>query len=391
MGTRAEKPAAGQPEPVRTTGAAWGGTAGSRRGRRGREVLAVAAVTAGVHVALFGFIVLASKRGGNLATGADFWTNALVHWDAHHYLAIAEGGYQDRQLLAFFPLFPALVRVVSELGIGLLPAALLVNFVAHTGGAVVLFRLLRLDLSSSAAWGALILFLLYPATLMFVVPYSESVAFLLVVGTIYTFRRGRRGWSAILGLLAGLSRATGWLVATLLVIEVLSSPRMHRRWPAWVATAAPLLGLGGYMALNAWAAGDPLAFLGVQEQTFHRSLAWPTVALARTWAALDGPWPTWVTYGAANLAGVALAWSAAAGTAWRGRRSYAGYCVLGALFVTFQSRWLSVLRYDVMLFPLFPLLAGTPGSRLRRRVMGILFGTALLFFASEYANGRWAM
>jgi Gpi18-like mannosyltransferase len=72
-----------------------------------------------------------------------------VQWDARHYLYLATHGYtatgDARNLIAFFPLYPALVSAVAAVGLPARIAALLVSNVAGIVAAIVLFELARHD------------------------------------------------------------------------------------------------------------------------------------------------------------------------------------------------------------------------------------------------------
>jgi len=356
---------------------------------RAREILLIALGTALFHCTLLAFLALVSRYGAdNFRSGEAFWTNAFVHWDAHHYLQIAREGYRDDYLLVFFPLFPLLVRTIAACGANLLIAALLLNLVAHTAGAVNLYRLVRLDHSSRTARWTVLFFLLFPASAFFAVPYSEAIAFYLLISSTYHFRRRRYSLALLLGILAGLSRATGWLLAPLLIAETLRTPS-HDRPRAFLAAAAPMVGVLFYPLMNFWFSGDPFVFLSAQASRFHRAIAFPTTALVSSWKALQTGWPEWLTVGATNLAGAALAWITAGLACRTERRSHAGYALLSAAFITCQSRWQSVLRYDAMIFPLYIVLAkrGKPV----RWVAVVISLAALLGFSAQYAMGRWAM
>ncbi len=386
----------------------WGLTMGAMKGMSAEQLLlgrrmgkapvsrhetAWVALAAGLfHLALLGFLALVSRYGaGNTNAGPAFWSDALVHWDAHHYLRIAGQGYRDDFLLVFFPLFPLAIHTLSRCGLSLLEAALLINFVCHVSGASFFHRLVRLDHSPRTAGWALVFFLLFPASFVFVVPYSEPLSFLLVVSSVYCFRTRKHPWALVLAFLAGFSRATGWLLAPLLLTEFLMSRNARDRLNALSCVVAAPAGTLCYVAMNSWFAGDPLRFLEIQKQMFHRAFASPTAGLASTWAVLGGGWPEWLTIGVGNLAAVAMAWTAAFVTLLRGRKSYGVYCFCAALLITCQSRWLSALRYDSVLFPLFIMLAAGQRRTALRVGTGVVFLVALLFFAAQYAQGRWSM
>ena len=81
----------------------------------------------------------------------------LSNWDGAWYLRIAEEGYATRQSTAFFPLYPLLIRWVSELtGVSLRLAGLAISNLAFLGALLLLHRLVRdrygADIATRATW-----------------------------------------------------------------------------------------------------------------------------------------------------------------------------------------------------------------------------------------------
>jgi len=99
----------------------------------------------------------------------DGWMEIWQRWDAIHYLQLAEDGYSaigdDRVLLAFFPLFPWLVRGVEFFLRDFLAAAFVVSGVASIAVALLLKKITRLDADEPVAGLALwLLFIFRRAT-----------------------------------------------------------------------------------------------------------------------------------------------------------------------------------------------------------------------------------
>ena len=117
----------------------------------------------------------------------DFFLGGFLRWDAQYFIHIAEYGYTHENTLAFFPLFPLLVR-----GIGnvihiplqifcnyhscLLLAAFGLNFFLFVKTSVIFFKLSKEVLSNEIlAYKAAILFCINPASIFFSAPYSETL------------------------------------------------------------------------------------------------------------------------------------------------------------------------------------------------------------------------
>lgn len=198
---------------------------------------------------------------------------ALLGWDAERYHDIAELGYAalPPSELRFFPLFPLAGRGVGWLlgGRSDLGLLLVANVSALLAGAL-LVRLVRRETGDEgAARRATWLFALAPPAFVMAWGYSEPLAAVLALGAFLTARR--RAWwaAAAFGVLAGLTRPLGVVLALPVAVEVLADARRGRGRRAWLgrvaATAAPVAGCGAYLAWVGWRFGDALLPLRVQQ------------------------------------------------------------------------------------------------------------------------------
>ncbi|HWG99062.1 MAG TPA: hypothetical protein VNV66_06995 [Pilimelia sp.] len=197
-------------------------------------------------------------------TGAVPGAHGLQVWDAAWYRVIAEDGYAPHGAAAvrFFPLLPlaggalawltqapvAAVLLILSWGFGLAFGATLHRLLlAETGDAAAARR---------AAW----LSQLVPGANVLVLGYTEALAGFLAVAYFLVLRTRRRLAAGIpLGLLSGLVRPTGLLLALPAAVE-LWRPARHRDRPVGrllVVAAAPL-GTAGYLAWCWWTYRDPL-------------------------------------------------------------------------------------------------------------------------------------
>ncbi|XP_063244339.1 GPI mannosyltransferase 2 [Bacillus rossius redtenbacheri] len=162
----------------------------------------------------------------------------LLRWDAQYFLHIAKYGYTYENCLAFFPLYPLLVRyfalllhhalysVLSYHSVVTI-SAVIINLVAFVQSAVVLFRLGLCVLKDEAySYKAAILYCVNPASIFFSAPYSESLfALLTFYGMLKCVKtKGGEELSLQCGLLFGLSavcRSNGLLNVGFIVYEKL--------------------------------------------------------------------------------------------------------------------------------------------------------------------------
>ncbi|XP_017763719.1 PREDICTED: GPI mannosyltransferase 2 [Eufriesea mexicana] len=111
--------------------------------------------------------------------------SGLAKWDGEYFLHIAKYGYTYENTLAFYPLYPMLIRVtaifirtiffVLNIHSSVLIAAVLINIICFVKSAVVFYDLSKVVLKASVAYKAAILYCINPATIFFSAIYSESL------------------------------------------------------------------------------------------------------------------------------------------------------------------------------------------------------------------------
>jgi hypothetical protein len=208
--------------PAKTIVAAW---AGSR-------VLVVLAATAAETIIPRNPRLIPGS-GGPILT-------SLTSWDGWWYLEIARNGYHVAPLTdqyhdyAFFPLYPALVRILALATPALdgLLAVILSN-VLFLVALWLLYQLTREVLDEERALWSVVLLCLFPFSWVFSMAYGESLFLALSLGSLLAAERGRAGWACVLASLAGLTRLPGVLLIVPLAL-ILWRRVPDRRALAWL-------------------------------------------------------------------------------------------------------------------------------------------------------------
>lgn len=223
-------------------------------------------------------------------------TTGLLGWDAGWYLTIAEHGYEASgdESRRFFPLLPLLVRVFTVLpGLGGHSGAVLVVLVnvLALGFALALVGVARTEGFGEDAIQRLIwISALAPPAFVLVMGYAEALAGLLAAAVILGARSRRWEIAAAAGLLGGLCRPLGLLLAIPVAIEAARGLRLpltgrlgaagapgplvrpvaaggptgREMLSRFAAVIAPVVGAGVYLMWSASAHGDGLAPLTMQ-------------------------------------------------------------------------------------------------------------------------------
>ncbi|MFD3948120.1 hypothetical protein [Streptomyces sp. NPDC058579] len=210
-------------------------------------------------VRLLGLLVLG--RWAHLR-GQGIWPALATSWDSLWYLAIADHGYEPgppgeppggHRQLAFFPLYPALIKAVaavtpgSRASVGLV-LAVLCSVAAAWGIFAVGDRLYgrRVGTVLAVLWGAL------PVAVVQWMGYTESLFTALAAWALFAVLDGRWAWAAGLAVAAGLTRPTGIAVAAAVTVAGLLAARGGSRPGLAAALVAPLgwLGYVGWVGLR---------------------------------------------------------------------------------------------------------------------------------------------
>lgn len=331
---------------------------------------------------------------GDAAPG---WFDRWRQWDVVHYQAIAAGGYQQpgpTPYAAFFPGLPLVLRLLSEAGIGLTAAGLLVSLVAGTVAVVALARLAALDGPAQAGDRAVLLLVLSPAAVFLAAGYTEALFLALSLPAWLAARRGRWWTAGVLAAGASSVRVTGLFLAVALVVEWFAGGGAGGRRPGDVpALSLPFLPPLAFSAYLEATQGDSLAWVDAQKLGWGRSFTDPVSAWNRTVDAAFGtgqPLAFRVMFQAeivALLVGLALTvW-----LLWRQRWGEGVYVGLQVVALGTSTWFFSVPRATLLWWPLWILLARA--SLRRPWVLSAYLAVVAplcVLWAAAFVTGRWA-
>jgi hypothetical protein len=212
-------------------------TSRSSFARRGAELLwpplAVYAATAVVQLIILSWMI---------PSGGPSVRDRLLQWDAHWYVDVAAHGYPDGftytpegdltgNTLAFFPLYPGLVRIVHYLtGTNFETSGLIAGHLATAAALCVLYVFVKRLYDKRVALAMTVLVGgAQPMGVVFSMAYSETLFLALAVGTLLAAHR--KAWPAagLLACLTSLTRPAGIAVIVALGVAALMEMWKHRR------------------------------------------------------------------------------------------------------------------------------------------------------------------
>lgn len=216
---------------------------------------------------------------GNLLAGS------VDRFDAAYYLSIAAHGYGSlsSDKVAFFPLYPLLIRLTAPVFGSAVLAGALLSQLSFVGALFSLHRLTELELGRSAATATTLMLAFAPLSFFFSAVYTESLFLLLSVGSMLALRRGRWRTACMLGALAALTRSVGVLLLVALVAARVREGRRDRTLAWALAIPGALVAWLGALA----AAGYPLLAPFTVGSHWDRVTTGPvTAVIASAWAAI---------------------------------------------------------------------------------------------------------
>jgi hypothetical protein len=316
--------------------------------------------------------VVAAQRGvdanvENLprpASATNFIAEVLTSWDSKWYLEIVRTGYprsippdityeQLEARAAFFPTYPALVRLVDRvLPGGDTLAALITNFVLGLVVILLTGLLARRLFGVKAAERTMILMALFPGSYVLSFAYSEALLLVLAAGCFLALLEHQWLLAGILAALGTATRPNGVALVAACAVAAVLAIREDREWRSLIA---PLLAPIGFVAFQVFLrqhTDEPLAWFRVQTEAWEEGTSFGATAMRGTVGFLLHPLesPTNVLTAMSLLAMIGLLW-----TLWRRRLPWpmVTYVVVVLALMLLPATVTARPRFLYTAFPLF--------------------------------------
>jgi hypothetical protein len=302
--------------------------------------------------------------------------NLPARWDAGWYLGIATDGYSwsrlntGQQNVAFFPALPIVMRMFGRvMGGETLWAGVTISLTAFLGALLYFYRFARDSLEPDRAAAATALLAAYPFALFYSAPYTESLFLLAAVAAFVHLMRDEPLAAGAWGIVAGLTRPNGCLLALPLALLVVERRRRRSPTVGWfdremmvalLAAAMPVVGLAIFSMFLFNLTGNPVewarvhaawgrTFRGLDRLVLDRYEFISEYGLYEYTVSL----PVDLLNGAAAVFALVMAWPA-----WkRLGPSSASFILVNLLPPLAMGGLLSIGRVTSVLFPVFVCLA----------------------------------
>ncbi len=322
-------------------------------------------------------------------------TNPLLalwqRFDTNWYLAIAERGYAGNDgSTVYFPLYPALIRIVGAIIGNRMLAALLVSNLALLGALVLLYRLSETLFFSAIAQRAVAYQLIFPTGFFLLTAYTESFFLFLALSVFAFAQQGRWFYASLFGAFAALTRLQG----VLLIVP------LGYMWWKWIEgtgqkregkmrVGAALLVIP--LATVAFLALTNLSLITAYEGQLHAQFVWPWENVGASVALLTSGRRSLID--GLNLL-VTLGFGVMMIAVWRKLpREYALYALamyLAPLFrMTTTQPLVSMLRYALVVFPVFMLWGVWGRNAWANRAIVYLSFPLQLYLSAQFVMWGW--
>jgi Gpi18-like mannosyltransferase len=336
-----------------------------------------------------------------------FW-DGYIRLDSLHYAEIIRKGYYVHTEgrwkglstnASFFPLYPSLVKAFHRVkipGYGKLfesiwPPGLILSNASFVLALFYMLRIARLNLNEDAAQRSLVYLLAFPSSFFFSAFYTESLFLLTTTASFYYFLTGRYLRSGCWGLLAASSRSPGFLLFPAFLLGHIWTRgfRFSRSDLSLLWLNLIPCGLVVVMGILYWKVGDPFAFSKGQV-AWGRSFTPPYQTLWTTLKSINWSLPIgqfgntiWAIEFVSSIAFLALPFALLRGH----HKALPIYAFLVILMPLTTGTTMGMVRYEVIAFPSFFVLASLGERRSIDRLLVFASALLLIVFKLAFANG----
>jgi hypothetical protein len=223
-------------------------------------------------------LILAAWNVANAVYGSMSWERYFWYDDSGFYGALARYWYgsaspgvlhHDPARAAFFPLYPALIRLGMFLTGNAIVAGLIVQILAGAASAVAVWALASDVYGHRVADRAVLLYCASPGAFVLGAMYSEALGVLLAASCLLAVLHRRWLLAGLLALLGSAEHSTLIVLTPVLGIAAVQAIWTRREWRSLLAPALAPLGTLGFFAYVAPMFHDPLFYFHLERRRWN--------------------------------------------------------------------------------------------------------------------------
>lgn len=226
------------------------------------------------------------------------YLDSFFRFDSSWYNDIIQTGYsynpEKQSNVAFFPLYPILVKAIASLTSLSVPiSGLLLSNLCLILALFFVYKISNIYLNKRGCEKVLILMLVFPTSFFYSCFYTESLYLLTTAACFYFFLNKKYFWSGFFGFFASLTRVTGVIIFLAFAIELLWKYLKKKELPKRESLFLLLIpcGLIAYMVFLAWKFNEPLAFVKTQVLWSRGERVFPLITLINYWKNINFMFP----------------------------------------------------------------------------------------------------
>ncbi|MDM5157050.1 mannosyltransferase family protein [Bacillus sp. DX1.1] len=322
--------------------------------------------------------------------------HALINWDSHWYIGIAERGYESEKAAAFFPFVPILLKIFGSpyIVIGITQIAFFI--------CLCLLRefFKRFNMTDSQMKAGIWFFAVNPCAIYYATIYTEVWTVLFSLASLHMAVKGKWFYACLFAAILTSTRATALIFGIFPLVLFLMSLwkkdwKMVRNSLLWGMSCT--IGLLCYMIYLYYTFGDPMIFSTTQEKHWDHYSVLPWVQIIEGFHAdfaidiveiRQGLWTLAVLFA---FFGTVSIWRLRSNVKWESLGAIL-FVVITIIFTfSFGTRGMpmhSTLRYLSVLFPLYAVMAIVLPKPLRG-VLIILFAIVSFMSAWNFTHHIW--
>lgn len=224
-----------------------------------------------------------SVKFGHINPVKQNWINVFLRWDALNYANVAAMGYGvfSPGNYAFFPLYPALIWILTKMTtIPYFYSSLIISRLCFLGALLMLYKITDEEFGEKIALRSVICLMFFPGAFYFLSAYTESLSLLFVLCIFFYCKHKKWLLACVFAMLFSALKQVGIVMGIIILLEYLRAVdfKLKNIRPNILWVGLIPVGLVSYMIYLHVVKGNFLYFSYCEPVYYYRELQFPGVA-----------------------------------------------------------------------------------------------------------------